>query len=70
MPFYRYKHSCGYEGDQFLTQDKESVVLNCARCGLGTTAHQVRDKSIKVHEKDEVRGVFRNEHGGSNVVHN
>lgn len=65
MPFYRYEHDCGFEHTQFLKIDKESVVLKCDRCGRGVTARQVRDKKAMVVENNEVRGVFRHEHGGS-----
>lgn len=60
MAFYRYKHDCGFENTQFLKADKESIVMNCLRCGRGVSARQVRDKTIEVKEKNEVRGVFRN----------
>lgn len=64
MPVYRFKHDCGYEGDQFLKQDKDTVVLKCPRCNRGVTARQVRDKTTVVKENNEVKGVFRHEHGG------
>lgn len=63
MPIYRYKHSCGYEHDQFLAQDKETVVLTCLRCLKGVTARQVRDKHAVINENNEVHGVFRRDHG-------
>lgn len=67
MPIYRYEHKCGYNGDQFLKQDKESIVLPCARCGQNVTARQVRDKTTVINENNEVRGIFRhdNTQGGS-----
>lgn len=67
MAFYRYKHDCGYEHTQFLKADKESVVLKCLRCGKGVTARQVRDKAATVHEKNDVRGVFRHERSSSDA---
>lgn len=63
MPVYRYKHTCGYEHDQFLREDKDSIVLNCLRCGRGVTARQVRDKHTVINENNEVHGVFRRDHG-------
>ncbi len=65
MPFYRYEHDCGFSHTQFLNQDKDSVVLNCSRCGRGVTARQVRDKSVEVKENNEVRGVFRHDDSNS-----
>lgn len=63
MAFYRYEHECGFNHTQFLNEDKESVVLKCQRCGRGVTARQVRDKTAVVNENNEVKGVFRREHG-------
>lgn len=61
MPIYRYKHSCGYEHDQFLKADKDSVLLTCERCGGGVTARQVRDNTVKFAEKNDVVGILRDE---------
>lgn len=66
MPFYRYKHECGYKNTQFLKVDKESVVLTCERCGKGVSARQVRDKAVAVAENNEVHGVFRHESNADN----
>jgi hypothetical protein len=66
MPFYRYEHDCGYNHTQSLSTDKDSVVLNCLRCGRGVSARQVRDKTIMVKENNEVKGVFRHD-GGHNA---
>lgn len=61
MPFYRYEHNCGFQNTQFLKVDKESVVLQCLRCGRGVSARQVRDKTVVVKENNETRGVFRHD---------
>ena len=61
MPVYRYKHDCGFEHDQFLQSDKDSVIMKCLRCGRNVTARQVRDKTAFFATKDEVTGVLRHE---------
>lgn len=61
MPVYRYKCSCGYEHDQFLRSDRDSIILKCERCSNNISARQVRDNSAKLVEKDEVVGVLRHE---------
>lgn len=61
MAVYRYKCVCGYEHDQFLKADKASIILKCLRCGRGITARQVRDKSARFAENNEVIGILRDE---------
>lgn len=61
MPVYKYAHDCGYEHEQFLKQDKQTVLLKCLRCGRDVTARQIRDNSVKFAEKDHVVGVIHNE---------
>lgn len=61
MPVYRFKHDCGYEHDQFLKADKESVVLKCPRCGRQVSARQVRDKTSTFASNNEVTGVLQHE---------
>lgn len=61
MPVYRYSCACGLKFDQFLTADKDSVVLNCDNCGRGVTAKQVRDKQAFVAENNDVKGILRHE---------
>jgi len=61
MPIYRYSHDCGYSHDQFLKQDKDSVILKCQRCSRDVTARQVRDKTAIFKEKDDVIGIMRHE---------
>ena len=61
MPIYTYKHECGFEGKQFLKEDKDTIVLHCSRCGRGVSAKQVRDKAVEIKENNEVRGIFRHD---------
>lgn len=61
MPIYRYEHDCGHKHDQFLKADKDSVVLDCLRCGRKVTARQVRDSSVTYAENNHVTGVLRDE---------
>lgn len=58
---YRYKHSCGYEHSQFLKVDKDTIILNCERCGQGVSAHQVRDKTAVEAKNNDVVGILRHE---------
>ena len=59
MPVYRYSCNCGYRGDIFLKVDKGSLIVTCANCRKGTSAHQVRDKTVEFKEKDGVTGILR-----------
>ena len=60
MPVYKYSHTCGINDfQQFLSTDKESMVLKCAGCGHGVVARQVRDKSATIASKHGVRGIMR-----------
>ena len=67
MAVYKYNHDCGIKDFmQYLNQDKESIVLKCAKCGRGVSAKQVRDKSAHIAQKDGVRGVMRSGNGTNN----
>jgi predicted nucleic acid-binding Zn ribbon protein len=61
MPVYRYKHDCGYEHDQFLNTDKDTILLKCERCGSNVSARQVRDRKAIIAENNEVKGILRHE---------
>lgn len=61
MAVYRYEHDCGYKHDQFLNEDKDSIILKCERCGRDVSARQVRDKTVKTAENNEVTGILRHE---------
>lgn len=61
MPVYRYEHSCGYKHDQFLKADVNSIILKCERCGGSVSARQIRDKSVRTAENNEVVGILRDE---------
>lgn len=60
MPAYRYTHDCGMEQTIYLSENKETKIVTCYRCGRNVTARQVRDKSIKEGEADGTRGLLRN----------
>lgn len=59
MPAYRYTHDCGMEQTIFLSENKETKIVTCYRCGRNVTARQVRDKSITEGEADGTRGYIR-----------
>jgi predicted RNA-binding Zn-ribbon protein involved in translation (DUF1610 family) len=61
MPVFRATHDCGYTNEVFLKVDKQSVQLECKRCGKAVIAHQVRDTKAKFSGKDEVTGIFKDE---------
>lgn len=73
MAVYRYKHDCGMEQTIFLPNvDAHTKVVPCLRCGRNVTAHQVRDKSVKIGEADGTTGILRRnqaatKEGGSNA---
>ena len=65
MPIYKYQcDSCGFEQEQFLRADKDSVQITCKRCLKQTIAKQVRDKSLEYHEQGYVQGTTKHEEAG------
>lgn len=60
MAIYRYSHDCGMEQTLYLANENASTkVVPCLRCGRTVTAHQVRDKSVKIGHADGTTGVLR-----------
>ena len=61
MPIYTYQCECGNNFQQFLREDKATVLLKCQACARTNTARQIIDKSVQISENNEVRGVLRHD---------
>lgn len=62
MPIYKYHcDNCGFEQEQFLREDKESVSSTCKRCLRTTILKQIRDNSIEYRESGYTQGTVKHE---------
>jgi putative FmdB family regulatory protein len=68
MPIYLYHcENCGFEQEQFLREDKESLKMKCKRCLKVTIAHQQRDDAVETRETDYYAGTVRHDDAETGV---
>lgn len=62
MPIFTYRcDNCGFEQEQFLKSDSESLPMTCKRCLRQTIARQTRDNAVEYKQNGDIVGTLRHE---------